>query len=78
MYVIQSNINHQDFQSMMYKVTDLTWEEYKEYFKKYNVSFMLFFIKTKYKEVINFGGITWLARFSIFCRHPNPLRYTAL
>jgi hypothetical protein len=31
MYVIQSNINHQDFQSMMYKVTDLTWEEYKEY-----------------------------------------------
>lgn len=31
MYVIQSNINHKDFQSLMYKVSDLTWEEFKEY-----------------------------------------------
>ena len=31
MYIIQSNINKEDFQSIMYKVTDLTWEEFKEY-----------------------------------------------
>lgn len=31
MYIIQSNINNQDFQSHMCKVTDLTWEEFKEY-----------------------------------------------
>jgi len=30
MYIIQSNINKEDFQSIMYKVTDLTWEEFKE------------------------------------------------
>ena len=31
MYVIQSNISRQDFQSMMFKVEDLTWEEFKQY-----------------------------------------------
>ena len=31
MYIIQSNINKEDFQSYMYPIKEQTWEEFKEY-----------------------------------------------